>query len=247
MLKHILPNIPKEHSVYTECFFGGGAVFWAKEPSKVEVINDLNGSVANFYRQLKESYEQLNLLVQGTLHSRKDYKDARVIYENPHLFDDVRCAWAFWMLTQQGFLSKIGSWGYSKKKDSVTTKIRNKKLLFTKELAHRLDRTQIECNDAVKVIQSRDMEGALHFIDPPYINTNMGHYSGYNLEDYTKLLEALTTIKGKFILASFETDVLNRYSIANGWYTMKFVKNLDASSRKGAKKVEVLTANYPIE
>lgn len=48
MLKHILPVIPK-HEVYCEPFFGGGAVFWGKEPVKAEIINDVNGMVSNFY------------------------------------------------------------------------------------------------------------------------------------------------------------------------------------------------------
>lgn len=39
MLKDILPRIP-EHRIYTEVFFGGGAVYWAKQPVEVEVIND---------------------------------------------------------------------------------------------------------------------------------------------------------------------------------------------------------------
>jgi hypothetical protein len=47
MLRYILPLIP-EHKIYTEAFFGGGAVFWAKEPAKVEFINDHNGEVINF-------------------------------------------------------------------------------------------------------------------------------------------------------------------------------------------------------
>jgi DNA adenine methylase len=48
MLKHILPLIP-EHKIYVEPFFGGGAVFFGKEPSKVEVINDYNSNVVVFY------------------------------------------------------------------------------------------------------------------------------------------------------------------------------------------------------
>ncbi|PIX06781.1 MAG: methyltransferase, partial [Flavobacteriales bacterium CG_4_8_14_3_um_filter_35_10] len=52
MLKHILPMIPR-HMTYVEPFFGGGAVFWAKPQSEVEIINDYNANVANFYVQLK--------------------------------------------------------------------------------------------------------------------------------------------------------------------------------------------------
>ena len=40
MLPHILPLIP-EHTIYTEAFFGGGAVFWAKQPVKTEIITTL--------------------------------------------------------------------------------------------------------------------------------------------------------------------------------------------------------------
>lgn len=52
MLNEILPRIPK-HRIYTEVFFGVGAVFWAKEKVEVEVVNDLNREVINFYQQLK--------------------------------------------------------------------------------------------------------------------------------------------------------------------------------------------------
>ena len=47
MLPHILPLIP-EHQIYVEPFFGGGAVFWAKQPAKAEIINDFNANVVNF-------------------------------------------------------------------------------------------------------------------------------------------------------------------------------------------------------
>ncbi len=52
MLKHILPLVP-EHKIYIEPFFGGGSLFWAKEPAKCEVINDVNMNLVNFYQVLK--------------------------------------------------------------------------------------------------------------------------------------------------------------------------------------------------
>lgn len=52
MLGYILPLIP-DHTLYVEAFSGGAAVFFAKKPSKAEVINDLRGDVVNFYRICK--------------------------------------------------------------------------------------------------------------------------------------------------------------------------------------------------
>src|SRR6185295_8331911 len=95
MAQHILPLIPK-HKIYTEAFFGGGAIFFAKEPSEVEIINDLNGEVVNFYKVITTDFWRLNELIQSTLHSRSQYEDAMVIYNYPKLFDPIKRAWAFW-------------------------------------------------------------------------------------------------------------------------------------------------------
>ena len=63
----MLPLIPK-HTIYTEAFFGGSAVFWAKEPAKVEFINDRNAEVINFYRVLKQDFSKLKREIDATLH-----------------------------------------------------------------------------------------------------------------------------------------------------------------------------------
>jgi DNA adenine methylase len=85
MLKHILPIIP-EHRIYVEPFFGGGAVFFGKEPSKVEVINDYNSNVVVFYQQLKTNFAELKKLIDATPYSRDTYKSALVVYNAPHMF-----------------------------------------------------------------------------------------------------------------------------------------------------------------
>jgi DNA adenine methylase len=66
LLQHILPLIPT-HITYYEPFVGGGAVFWAKEPSIIEVINDTNGQVVNFYRALKNNFSDLKRKIDATL------------------------------------------------------------------------------------------------------------------------------------------------------------------------------------
>ncbi len=165
MLNDILPLIP-EHKIYVEPFFGGGAVFWAKEPAVTEVINDTNMNVINFYEVLKHDYFALRKKVEATLHSRETYKKALIIYECPWLFpeDHVLRAWAFYVCTNQGFATRIGTWGYDRSKRAYT--IQNKIDAFTEELSDRLKYVQVEQNDAVKVIKSRDTDESFHYIDP---------------------------------------------------------------------------------
>ena len=60
MLKDILPLVP-EHDIYTEVFAGGAALLFAKSPVRVNVINDLNGELVNFYRTVVADFDALRL------------------------------------------------------------------------------------------------------------------------------------------------------------------------------------------
>lgn len=91
MLNHILPNIP-EHNVYVEPFFGGGAVFFAKEPAPSEIINDLNSLVVNFYKVCISDFDNLKEKIEATLFARATYSVAYSIYRMPHLFSELQQA-----------------------------------------------------------------------------------------------------------------------------------------------------------
>jgi DNA adenine methylase len=205
--------------------------------------------VVNFYEVVKTDFDNLKNKIEATPFSRVSYTVANTIYRIPHLFNKLQQAWAFYVATNMGFSCRIGSWGYDKYGKRVKA-FQNKKIAFDKEIFERLENAQIEHNDACKVIQSRDTADAFHYVDPPYIEMNQGHYDGYTREDYIKLLKTLTQIKGKFLLSSYPTDLLNLYIKEFGWYTKSFEKPLTArKAEKGTKrinKVEVLTANYPI-
>lgn len=119
------------------------------------------------------------------------------------------------------------------------------------DLIQRIRHTQIEQNDAYKVILSRDSEDAFIYADPPYINTNMGHYSKtYSEADFIRDLEVLANIKGKFLLSNFPSDILDSYVKKYNRYVKTFDKPLSAShnskSGRTRRKTEVLVANYPI-
>lgn len=109
---------------YVEPFFGGGSVFFEKKPSLLEVLNDTNRELINFYNVVKSDFTSLEKEVRITLHSRKLHQDAKVVYDNPHMFSELKRAWAVWVLANQGFSSMLdGTWGYDKAKNTMPKKL----------------------------------------------------------------------------------------------------------------------------
>lgn len=244
LLKQITSLLPY-HKIYCEPFIGGGAVFWAKKPAKVEIINDINRNLIDFYDVLQNNFDDLKRLVENTLHSRSIYHDARLIYEKPRLFDKIKRAWAVWVLSCQSYSSNLGSgWAYDNSGKTTNT-IQNKIHNFRDEYSKRLQSVQIECLDALRIIKYRDSQDTFFYLDPPYYNSDMGHYNGYTKEMFTRLLELLSIIKGKFLLSSYPSMLLTEHIKKNGWYSIGIEMSV-AVSIKGKKKVEVLTSNYPI-
>lgn len=145
------------------------------------------------------------------------------------------------MLSKQSIYS-IFTNGWAVSIDSNKAKqVQWSKEMFTILYARRLERTSIFCRDAINVIQSTDTPTTFHYIDPPYFNSDMGHYDGYTKDDFIKLLETLSVCEGKFMLSSYPSDVLSEYIHRNKWKTEEIRMKKSAGT---GEKVEVLTMNY---
>ena len=65
-----------EHHSYLEPFFGSGAVFFMKERSNIETINDLDGDVVNLFRWIRDDPEKLGRAIYWTPYAREVYDKA---------------------------------------------------------------------------------------------------------------------------------------------------------------------------
>lgn len=248
LVPQILPLIPKHH-LYCEPFAGGAAILFAKEASKIEVLNDTNGELINFYKMAKEKFPRLKKEIESSLHSRALHYKARFIYNQPQLFTDIERAWSIFIMAHQSYSSILDStWSCGVKDATSEKKFQSKKSAFTKEYAKRLERVQLECRNALEVILTRDSATSFFYCDPPYFNSDMGHYGGYTEEAFRDLLTILSKIEGKFLLSSYPSDILKEYSRKYKWHTKEIETNLSVQGAKKneRRKTEVLTANYPI-
>lgn len=122
---------------------------------------------------------------------------------------------------------------------------------FTQHLVDRIEHTYIENEDALKILYSRNVKNAFHYIDPPYPNTDQGHYAGYTFEDYERLLNfCADDCKGKFLLSSYNSEMLDHFTKVHGWHKKEINLMISGSrslnSRKGRNqaRTEVLVSNY---
>lgn len=99
----IFPN----HLSYVEPFAGGAQVFFHKGPSKVEVLNDLDGEVVNFFRICQLHHEELLRFLRFSLVSRKWFNLAKA--QDPETPTDIQWAARFFYLQKNTFAGFIRS------------------------------------------------------------------------------------------------------------------------------------------
>ena len=247
LAKTILSLI-SEHRLYCEPFVGGGAVFFAKPPADVEVINDTNGEIVNFYAVLQRDFAALQREIKASLNSRQLHRQAQIVNENPDMFSPVKRAWAIWVLANMSYGSMLdGTFGYGRTK-GYARKIAANRTSFAEACTFRLQNVQIECCDALRIIKSRDTPDSFFYCDPPYVGADQGHYDGYTQEDFDALLSLLAGIRGRFILSSYRNKALHEAAKDNGWSTVeiRMASPMTHGHKTQRKKIEVLTANYPI-
>ncbi len=245
LLPKIFPLIPI-HKKYVEAFVGGGALYWTKEPSEIEVINDLDGFVSNFYDMSKRRFKLLETLIKSSKFSRLNHDQACIIRQHPELFGKLKRAWAFYYLANTSMFSILGNQMNSPvTSNKPVTTYNNKVGRFTTDFENRLKNTFIESRDALYVLTRHDAPDVFHFIDPPYFNADMGHYKGYSLEDFKALLEICSNLEGKFLLTCYPSEIIDEYAERYGWIVDRHDMQLSAGG-KGKRKIEVFVRNYEL-
>ncbi|OHV11213.1 DNA adenine methylase [Kushneria phosphatilytica] len=197
LAKQILP-IFQPHQAYVEPFCGGAALFFMKEPSPVEVINDAHGELINLYRIVKHHLEELVKQFRWGLVSREEYLTQREI-EPRHLTDIQRAA-RFFYLQKLAFGGRVEGQTFG---TSAVSPPRLNLLRIEEDLsaAHlRLSRTLIEHLDWAECISRYDRPGTLFYLDPPYWGT-AGYGVDFGLEQYDRMAQLAHDAKGQVVIS----------------------------------------------
>src|SRR5438105_1838928 len=69
------------HNCWVELFCGSAAMTLAKEPAPIEIINDINDDIVNFYQQLRDHGDELLQKIQLTPYARAELELSRSLPE----------------------------------------------------------------------------------------------------------------------------------------------------------------------
>lgn len=237
----ICEHIPR-HEVYLEPYFGSGAVFFNKVPANLETINDLDDNVVNYFKVVRDNWEELSDLLNMTPYSREEYYRAFEVLPDD---SEVERARKFAVRCWQGFgcsnLYRNGFRSSHRQGSPRTTKEWREIPERLHAAMERLKNAQIERLPAVELIRRYNHESVFIYADPPYLHGTRKNYlytHEMTDEDHAELLAALKKHPGKVMISGYDNSFYN--GILEGW--RKISKKTQAEG--GIPRIETLWMNY---
>lgn len=236
--KEIIAVLP-EHVTYVEPFAGGAQVFFAKEPSKVEVLNDLDHELITFYRVVQHHYEELVRYMRFTIVSRRYYDLLKAA--QMEALTDVQRAARFLYLQKTSYAGRVTRQNF--RTGIVQPPGLNPERIpeLIEEAHHRLARVLLECLPYEKVLAKFDSPSTCFYVDPPYYEVK--HYK-FNLDpdDFRAMADRLAAVEGSFLLSL--NDVPEVRAIFKAFRFRGIEIPYSAQKTAGKRFKEVLITNF---
>jgi DNA adenine methylase len=195
----IIPKIP-EHHAYIEVFAGAAWMLFKKEPSKVEIINDINSELITLYRCVQNHLDELVRCMRWTLASRDEWDRLREV--KSETLTDIQRAVRFFFLVKNSFSSKLdfASFRVSPTQRPTMNLLRLEEQLSAAHL--RLHGVYIENKPYQYIIDRYDRPEAFFYLDPPYYDCEDVYGKGiFTKADFQTLKQQLQGVKGRFIMS----------------------------------------------
>lgn len=246
------------HKVYIEPYAGSAAVLFRKPRARVEVLNDLDGGVVNYFRMLRDHGPDLARACQLTPYARDEYADAAARDDDA---TDIERARRFWARCMQSFnnagAGRRAGWAISTAPGSNDAVTAARLAAQLEQIAARLAGVYIENGDALDLITRRARGDALLYIDPPYLaatrtgreRSRQGDYQHeYTEDDHRALAAVLHATPAAVLLSGYDHPLYA--ALYPGWHRYSFrvarpSANHSASATRHA--TEVIWSNRPVD
>lgn len=248
----IQPKLP-ETERFIVPFGGSASILLNRDPSGLEVVNDLDDGIITFFKQLRDNTDELVQKLERTPYHEKLFEESQRKLSDDDV-SDVDKAVAFFISTTMSYNAGSSSFAYSTKEvrrnRSQHTSRYQSKIDDLDAVAKRLQRVQFMNRDAFEIIEKFQKEDTLQHWDPPYPPTTRGSTDNYNYEmsmgEHEELLElALNANDGvKIAISSYPNELYDE--ALDGWNRYDDVEKGTGAVNDGSTRVECLYTNYDI-
>lgn len=226
------------HTCYVEVFCGAAAIFFAKEPSEVEVLNDINGELVNLYRVIQHHVEEFARQFKWAISSRQVYEWERK--KDPQTLTDIQRAARFYYLQKLSFGGRVDGQNFG---TATTSPPRLNLLRLEEDLsqAHlRLHGVQIENLPWEEVIRRYDRPHTLFYLDPPYWQTE-GYGVEFGFEHYEHMAELSRTVQGSMLISINDNSDIRK--VFEGLHSKSLEISYTVGGGSGVQAQELLLWN----
>jgi site-specific DNA-adenine methylase len=259
MVDSILSCLPTEYSSWHELFIGGGSLTFSKEKPaccKREVINDYDGTIANFYQVLSDwqigngLIDELKCRGMNALTFRVAKK---YILYHCNRVNDVELAVSTYIEIVQSYSALRNNFAGGRKECAYINAIEKHLPMVRNRL---LSGIEVKNMDAIELLDRiKDDKGAMVYLDPPYrleLRNGTGYRCELNIHQQIRLLRVLQKCKCKVILSGYRkevgTDLYDSNLLPYGFRVYKLceVTKSCQSKKKKDKAIEYIWCNYEL-
>jgi DNA adenine methylase len=219
-----------DHEVYVEPFGGSAAILLNKPRSRIEIYNDLDGDVTQFFDVVRERPDELKDWVRRTPFSEELHdRWTQQFYSGERADDPVARAGRFLFLRYSAFGAKYaGPSGFSR--DTLRTRAGESQTWARvpekiEETCRRFQGVSIQNADYRGVIDRYDSEETLFLCDPPYLNKeDLYRVDGF---EHADLADALADLEGDAMVCYTDRPE----GLYDGWHVEERASQHNAGAR----------------
>jgi len=251
LASQIVTDLPP-HNAWVEAFCGSAALTLAKKPAPIEIINDINGDIVNFFCQLRDNSTEMSRLLMYTPYAREELARAR---SRETKLSDLERARRFFVAAMMAINGSFGeakggfSFSNSYARRGMEARVSRWRAMpdYLRLIADRLSQVRIEKKDAIKLFGNfMNRPATLVYFDPPYLADRKRGYDHdqFSEEYHERLLKAANRAKCMVFLSGYENDLYNDYlTRAQGWHKRRIKTTTRGHNGKDSEREEILWFN----
>lgn len=206
--QQILEELPYRNTWIEHCGGSGIITLNRRKSKKIDVFNDRHSGVTAFFRcfQNREIYNQLYTRLQYMIHSREEFVWCKATWRNCE--DTVERAARWYYMVRMSFSQLGRNFGRSTRSLSQHPFMIRNSLEHFPRIFERMGECQIENMDLFQCIADYDDAGAVHYIDPNYVDVAAGIYEHeIKRADHYRLCDTIMHGKGFFALSGYANPI----------------------------------------